>query len=160
MSFSTLLNWLLNIVGLWWYYLLFGRTLMNCLLKLKQLKGDTVCLKLLLACLKFVDCQLHLCILLAVRKTILKLLPRTQNLRSIHILVNYNHCCMLIQIQMEMEGHTHQVLIAWLMIELADCARQSRELDLAFYFFYLCLWNFWGLELLTELDCIRDTISH
>ena len=99
---------------------LFGRTWTNCLLKLKQLKGDTVCLKLLPAYLKFVDCQLHLCILLAVRETIMKLLPRTQSLKikSLHILGNSN---LHFTIQMEMEGHTRQV-IQWLVNELADCA--------------------------------------
>lgn len=51
-----------------------GRTWTSYLSKLKQLKGDTVCLKQL-ACPKFMDCQLHLCILLAVRETIIQLLP-------------------------------------------------------------------------------------
>lgn len=45
-----------------------GRTWTNYLLKQKQLNGDTIRPKQL-ACLKFVDCQLHPCILLAVRKT-------------------------------------------------------------------------------------------
>lgn len=99
---------------------LFGRTWTNCLLKLKQLKGDTVCLKLLLAYLKFVDCLLRLCILPAVWETIMKLLPRTQSLKikSLHILGNSN---LHFRIQTEMEGHTRQV-IQWLVNELADCA--------------------------------------
>lgn len=48
---------------------LLGRTWMTYLLKLKRLNGDTIRLKQL-ACLKFVDYQLLLCILLAVQETV------------------------------------------------------------------------------------------
>lgn len=66
-----------------------GRTWTNYLLKQKQLKWDTVRLKQL-ACLKFADCQLHLCILLAARETTSKKFVCSPKEPK-----NLNHQCML-----------------------------------------------------------------
>lgn len=86
---------------------------MNYLWKLKQLKGDTVCL-IQLVCLKSMACLLHHCIRQAVLVITTQLLLRAQNLESLLTQENFYHQCKLMQILMEVEGRTCQVTIPWL----------------------------------------------
>ena len=113
-----------------------GRTWRNCLWKLKQLKEDSVCLKQL-GCLKFMGYQLHRCILQAVLEATMQLLRRTQSLRGLPILGSFNHHCMLMQITMEMEGHSHQGFIPWLMYELYSWTCSLVQLVNSRHFIYL-----------------------